>query len=98
MNLFNRKPPTTQAQQSSRFIAANAIQLLEQVGARILRDWDRGISIRYIAKDYEISVAQVEYLVWRERAKQHRPDPSAPAVTPKPFLVERIASQRRRAA
>jgi hypothetical protein len=89
MSFFGSKQPPTQAKQSSRFITAHAIERLEQIRERIVRDWERGISIQYLAKDYELTVRQAEYIVWNANRRPLSPTPITPA---KPFIVTRRAA------
>lgn len=74
-----RKTPSRELVKGSRFIAAYGIPLLEQVRANIVRDWRRGISISYLAKDYSVTVRQAEAVIWE--SQRHVPPPSTP-VTP----------------
>lgn len=64
---IDRKPITTERVHSKRFIAAHSVQLIDAVKDRIRRDWRRGISIAYLAKDFQLTTRQAAAVVWEGR-------------------------------
>lgn len=61
---IDRKPVRTERSHSTRFIAAHQVALIDAVKERIRRDWRRGISISYLAKDFQLTTRQTEAVIW----------------------------------
>lgn len=76
---ISRKQPQPETKHSTRYIAAYLVPLIAEVKVRLVRDWRRGISIKYLAKDYQISVRQAEAIVWEAQIHSVPPPSEAAA-------------------
>lgn len=61
---MGRKGPVREVVAGGRYITSSMIRLIEDIELRILRDWKRGIALRFIAKDFGLSVYQTEAIIW----------------------------------
>lgn len=59
-----RKRGAISTKEAAAHIVTNLPRLMEQVSARIVRDWTRGVRIQALAKMNELTVGQVESVIW----------------------------------
>lgn len=71
-----RKMGPASERENNRLFTSNLPPLMESVMDRIVRDWRRGIKIRSLAATYQLTVLQVERIVWC----RHYGSPEPPTV------------------